>query len=109
MSGEQRDVTRLETLSDGVFAFSATLLVVSLEVPRRFTELVANLYGFIAFGLTFTALILIWSAHRGFFRRHQLADGWTIETPEGTVQVLVDDNYLTVENTATEVIWRVRL
>jgi uncharacterized membrane protein len=78
MTATDRDVTRLETLSDGVFAFSATLLVVSLEVPRRFTDLVANLYGFIAFGLTFIALVLIWSVHRAFFRRYALNDSWTL-------------------------------
>jgi hypothetical protein len=30
-----RDVTRIEALSDAVFGFAITLLVVSLEVPLR--------------------------------------------------------------------------
>jgi uncharacterized membrane protein len=75
---KQRDVTRLETLSDAVFAFSATLLVVSLEVPSSFDELITNLYGFIAFSLTFAALILLWSVHRAFFRRIPFVDNWIV-------------------------------
>ena len=38
-----------------------------------------NLRGFVAFGLTFAMLILIWSAHNGFFRRYgSLQDGRTV-------------------------------
>jgi uncharacterized membrane protein len=69
--------SRLEAFSDAVFGFSATLLVVSLEVPRTFSELVENLRGFGAFGLSFLALVFIWSAHNGFFRRYGLRDSWT--------------------------------
>jgi uncharacterized membrane protein len=72
------EVTRLEAFSDAVFAFAATLLVVSLEVPRTYPELIANLRGFIAFGLTFAMLVLIWAAHNGFFRRYGLQDGRTV-------------------------------
>lgn len=73
-----RRITRLEAFSDGVFAFSATLLVVSLEVPRTFPELLADLKGFGGFALSFAALILIWSVHNGFFRRFDLEDNVTI-------------------------------
>jgi uncharacterized membrane protein len=72
------EISRLEALSDAVFAFAATLLVVSLEVPRTYPELVENLRGFVAFGLTFAMLILIWSAHNGFFRRYGLQDSRTV-------------------------------
>lgn len=67
---------RLEAFSDAVFGFSATLLVVSLEVPQTFIELAASLKGFVAFGLSFLALVFIWLAHRGFFRRYGLNDSW---------------------------------
>ena len=73
-----REVTRLEALSDAVFGFAATLLVVSLEVPQTFPELVKSLNGFVAFAFSFTMLILIWTAHNGFFRRYGLQDPWTV-------------------------------
>jgi uncharacterized membrane protein len=57
------EVTRIEAFSDAVFAFAATL-VVSLEMPRTYPELTANLRGFIAFGLSFTMLVLIWAQAR---------------------------------------------
>jgi len=70
--------TRLEFFSDAVFAFSATLLVVALEVPHSYPELEKNLWGFFAFGMSFLALALIWSSHHAYFRRYQLADRATI-------------------------------
>ena len=73
-----RNVTRLEAFSDAVFAFSATLLVVSLEVPQSFPQLLADLKGFAAFGISFAALILIWSVHHAFFRRYDLEDRMTV-------------------------------
>lgn len=72
------DVSRLESFSDAVFAFSATLLVVSLKVPDTFPALVAELKGFAAFALSFGALVLIWSVHNAFFRRYGLRDRWTV-------------------------------
>ena len=70
------DVTRLEHFSDAVFAFAVTLLVVSLEVPKSFPELVAALRGFVAFGACFAMLVLVWLFHCHFFRRYGLHDGW---------------------------------
>lgn len=61
-----------------MFAFAATLLVVSLEVPRTFDELSDELFGFIGFGVSFGALLAIWSIHHAFFRRYRYADGWTV-------------------------------
>ena len=69
---------RLEFFSDAVFAFSATLLVVALEVPHSYPELERTLWGFLGFGLSFLTLALIWSSHHAFFRRYQLADRVTI-------------------------------
>jgi uncharacterized membrane protein len=72
------NISRLEAFSDAVFALSATLLVVSLEAPHNFSELVNNVYGFLAFGLSFTMLIFIWTQHSLFFRKFQLNDPVTI-------------------------------
>jgi hypothetical protein len=69
---------RIEAFSDAVFALSATLLVVSLEVPGSFSELTEELQGFAAFALSFGALVLIWSVHNSFFRRYGLEDRVTI-------------------------------
>ncbi|HTE04699.1 MAG TPA: TMEM175 family protein [Planctomycetota bacterium] len=70
----ERPVTRLESFSDGVFAISATLLVVTLDVPRTYADLVAGVRGFVAFGLSFAMLLLIWFAHNDYFRRFGLVD-----------------------------------
>lgn len=71
---EGRESSRLEAFSDAVFAFSATLLVVSLEVPDTFPELVSELKGFIAFGIRFGVLVTLWTVHHAFFRRFPVAD-----------------------------------
>lgn len=71
------EVARIEGLSDAVFAFAVTLLVVSLEVPRTFDDLVGVMRGFPAFGVCFALLILIWHAQYKFFRRYGLQDTWT--------------------------------
>lgn len=78
MLQRRSDSTRLEAFSDGVFAFAATLLVVSLEVPNNFSELLADLSGIGAFALGFLALVLLWAVHNAYFRRYALEDGWTI-------------------------------
>src|SRR5678809_215358 len=68
------DITRVEAFSDAMIAFAATLLVVSLDAPRTFDELVNNLYGFVPFGLSFAALFFIWIVHTTLFRRYPLND-----------------------------------
>jgi len=73
-----KDVSRVEALSDGVFAFAITLLVVSLEVPRTFDELVVMMRGFFAFAITFAMLFHVWHTQYKFFRRYGLSDNFTI-------------------------------
>lgn len=68
------EVTRLEAFSDAAFAFAVTLLVVSLEVPRSFDQLLDAMRGLPAFAVCFAVLLMFWSAHHNYFRRYGLAD-----------------------------------
>ena len=68
------EISRIEGLSDAVFAFAVTLLVVSLEVPKTFGELREMMHGFFGFGLCFLLLLLIWHAQYLYFRRYALDD-----------------------------------
>jgi len=70
-------VSRLEGFADAVFAFTITLLVVALEVPRDFDDLLKVFQGFPAFAATFAILVWFWSVHYLFFRRYGLEDTWT--------------------------------
>jgi uncharacterized membrane protein len=72
------EVSRVEALSDGVFAFAITLLVVSLEVPRTFDDLLVTMRGFLAFAVTFAMLFHVWLVQYKFFRRYGLNDNITI-------------------------------
>ena len=72
------EVSRIEGFSDAMFAFSVTLLVVSLEVPKTFSELMSAMQGFIPFTLTFALLLWVWYNHYIFFRRYGLQDTLTI-------------------------------
>jgi low temperature requirement protein LtrA len=73
-----REVSRVEGFSDAVFGFALTLLVVSLEVPTSFAQLVETMQGFLAFALCFALIVWIWYEHYLFFRRFGLSDGRTI-------------------------------
>ena len=72
-----RDVTRLESFSDAVFAFALTLLVVSLEVPKSFGDLIAAMQDFPSFAVCFAMLAMLWNSHYKFSRRYGLDDGTT--------------------------------
>ncbi len=72
------EVYRVESFSDAVFALSVTLLVVSLEVPRSFDDLLRSLSGFFGFAFGFAILVNIWFTQNKFFRRYALHDHKTI-------------------------------
>ncbi len=69
--------SRIEGFSDAVFAFAVTLLVVSLEVPKTFTELLSAMRSFVPFGISFLMLMQIWHWHYEYFGRYGLRDRLT--------------------------------
>lgn len=72
------EVKRIEAFSDAVFAFAVTLLIVSLEVPKSFEELMQTMRGFLPFGICFLILMMIWYEQNIFFRRYGMDDKITI-------------------------------
>jgi len=68
------DVSRFESLSDMVFAFALTLIVVSMEVPRTFAQLRAVLGQLPAFACSFTMLVMVWWFHYLYHRRYGFED-----------------------------------
>lgn len=73
-----REIVRMEGLSDAVFGFAITLLIVALEVPRTSEELLETMRGFIPFGMTFAILYTVWYRQFVFFRRYGLEDRTTV-------------------------------
>jgi uncharacterized membrane protein len=71
-------VSRIEGLSDTVFGFAITLLVVSLDVPKTSGDLLALMSGFVPFVASFAVLFALWRAQFEFFRRYGLEDSTTV-------------------------------
>ena len=69
------EISRIEGFSDAVFAFAVTLLVVSLEVPKTFDELMAGMHEFLPFAAAFSILFIIWLEQYRWFRQYGLQDG----------------------------------
>jgi len=72
------EITRLEAFCDVVFGFALTLLVVSLEVPHSYADMMGAMRGFLPFAICFAQLVMIWLAHYRFSRRFGLEDPYTV-------------------------------
>ena len=78
LAGRKHEVTRVEGFSDAVFAFALTLLVVSLDVPQSYDDLMKLIAGFVPFACSFALLVWIWYEHNVFFRKYGLQDPVTV-------------------------------
>lgn len=83
------EISRIEGLSDAVFAFAVTLLVVSLEVPKTFTELSMAMRGLGAFAISFALLFTVWFNQYKYFRRYGLQDNVTVLLNAGLLFVVL--------------------
>ncbi|TSJ42675.1 DUF1211 domain-containing protein [Mucilaginibacter corticis] len=70
--------SRIETFSDAAFAFALTLIIVSIEVPKTFHDLMETMKGTLSFALCFAILFNIWNSQNIFFRRYGLNDKFTV-------------------------------
>ncbi|CAN5469401.1 hypothetical protein BH23ACI1_BH23ACI1_02540 [soil metagenome] len=61
-----------------MFAFALTLLVVALDVPKNYTELMHLVGGFLPFAACFALLVWMWYEHNLFFRRFELQDTFVV-------------------------------
>jgi len=78
LEARRHDISRLEAFSDAAFAFALTLLVVSLEVPKSYDDLMRLVRGIPSFACCFALLVWIWHEHNMFFRRYGLQDAMTV-------------------------------
>jgi uncharacterized membrane protein len=73
----EKETTRVEAFSDGVFAIALTLLILSIKIPNRDAFVTSeklwfaliNLWpSYLAFLLSFAAVLIMWINHHGFFK-----------------------------------------
>jgi len=73
----EKETTRVEAFSDGVFGIALTLLILGIKVPdlnifvsnyKLFRSLINLWPSYFAFILSFTAVLIMWINHHGFFK-----------------------------------------
>jgi len=73
----EKETTRVEAFSDGVFAIAITLLILEIKVSKMdahmtnsqlFTSLMNLWPSYFAFLLSFSAVLIMWINHHGFFK-----------------------------------------
>jgi uncharacterized membrane protein len=72
------EVSRIEAFSDVIFGFAISLLVVSLEAPKTYAQMLEMLRGFLPFAIYFWIFIDIWFEHHHFYKRYGLQDSTTM-------------------------------
>ncbi|MCI5043863.1 MAG: TMEM175 family protein [Aquisalinus sp.] len=72
------NVTRVENLSDIVFALSLGMLVSARTSMNSYTELLEHLLNIVPVIAGFAIMLLIWNAHFVYFRRYGVADSTII-------------------------------
>jgi uncharacterized membrane protein len=72
------EVSRIEAFSDVIFGFAISLLVVSLEAPKTYAQMMEMLRGFLPFAICFWLFIDIWFEHHHFYKRYALQDKLTM-------------------------------
>ena len=68
------DVSRIENLSDIVFALTLGMIVQAASAPVTFGDLLSYLLGIVPAAAGFFVVLVIWNAHYLFFRRYDLRD-----------------------------------
>jgi uncharacterized membrane protein len=68
------NISRIEAFSDAVFAFAATLLVVSLGTDSSDSLIDIDFKLFTGFAISFFVLVILWFLHYNFFRRTNYMD-----------------------------------
>lgn len=69
--------SRLENLTDAIFGFAITLLVIASQVPTTYVELQVSMYGFLGFIFCIMLLLGLWNNHNSFFLHFGLQDQTT--------------------------------
>jgi uncharacterized membrane protein len=74
----EKETSRVEAFSDGVFSIALTLLILGIKVPelnnsetsQKLTLTLMNLWpSYFAFILSFLAVLIMWINHHGFFKQ----------------------------------------
>jgi uncharacterized membrane protein len=72
------EIYRIEALSDAVFAFTVSLLIMSLEVPKTFEELQQIMLQFFPFLATVSLVFFFWYLQNSYFRSYGVNDSKVI-------------------------------
>jgi uncharacterized membrane protein len=79
----EKEKSRIDAFSDGIFAIAITLLILEIKVPalssitssqELWKALLAEWPSFLAFGISFAAILIMWVNHHGLFNILQRID-----------------------------------